>query len=105
MLCSLTPAVQLFLFVVIGEFNSGKSQFINALLGGNFCQTGVLPTTEFVHILRYGDKAELTAESLGSEDLADVKTQRLPIEWLKETNVVDTPGTNAVLQRHQAITG
>lgn len=89
---------QRFLLVVVGEFNSGKSQFVNALLGSPYCKVGVLPTTEHVHILRYGEKEQLVEES------DNVRLLALPVPWLKETNVVDTPGTNAVLQEHQEIT-
>ncbi len=27
-----------------------------------------------------------------------------PVEWLRDINIVDTPGTNAVIRRHQEIT-
>ena len=36
---------ELFLLVVIGEFNAGKSAFINALLGSRVVAEGVTPTT------------------------------------------------------------
>ncbi|HQF44803.1 MAG TPA: dynamin family protein, partial [Anaerolineaceae bacterium] len=35
----------LFLLVVVGEFNAGKSAFINALLGKQYLKEGVTPTT------------------------------------------------------------
>jgi hypothetical protein len=28
----------------------------------------------------------------------------VPVEWLKELNLVDTPGTNAIIRMHQQIT-
>lgn len=91
----------IFLLVVVGEFNSGKSQFINKLLNEKeeICPTGVLPTTDIVHILKYGTKRKDIVES------DHVKTVYLPNDWLRQTNIVDTPGTNAVLQTHQQITG
>lgn len=90
----------IFLFVVVGEFNSGKSQFINSLLGENeLCPTGVLPTTDTVNIIRYGTKRE------DHQDSEHIKSIYVPNEWLKQTNIVDTPGTNAILQSHQQITG
>ena len=36
---------ELFLLVVVGEFNAGKSAFINALLGQRVLEEGVTPTT------------------------------------------------------------
>src|SRR5512141_1365509 len=47
---------ELFLLVVVGEFNSGKSAFINALLGERFLTEGVTPTTAAIHIIRHGDE-------------------------------------------------
>jgi ribosome biogenesis GTPase A len=87
--------------VVVGEFNSGKSQFINTLLGEKeeICPTGVLPTTDVIQILKYGAKRQDIIES------DHIKSIYLPNEWLRQTNIVDTPGTNAILQTHQQITG
>ncbi len=38
---------------IVGEFNAGKSTFINALIGADVAPTGVLPTTATLHHLRY----------------------------------------------------
>ena len=35
---------------VVGEFNAGKSTFLNALLGEDVAPTGVLPTTATLHV-------------------------------------------------------
>ena len=40
----------LFLLVVTGEFNAGKSRLINVLLGGRFLEEGVTPTTQEVQV-------------------------------------------------------
>ena len=89
---------ELFLLVVVGEFNSGKSAFINALLGQKFLEEGVTPTTHQIHLVRYGTESqqEFTSPTL--------VTLSLPLEFLKETNIVDTPGTNAVIRQHEEIT-
>jgi small GTP-binding protein len=89
---------EFFLLVVVGEFNAGKSAFVNAMLGEPLLKEGVTPTTDRVHLLRYG--AEYT-ETLRDDDILSMT---LPVEWLRDINVVDTPGTNAVIQRHQQIT-
>ena len=44
---------ELFLLVVVGEFNAGKSAFINALVGVPVAQEGVTPTTAQINILQY----------------------------------------------------
>ena len=88
----------LFLLVVVGEFNAGKTAFLNALLGERLLAEGVTPTTSHIHILRYG-------ESMHQETTADdILMLQLPVEWLRNLSLVDTPGVNAVVQRHQEIT-
>ncbi len=88
----------LFLLVIVGEFNSGKSAFINALLGQKLLKEGVTPTTSQINILRFGDKAE---QSLIEQDHQVIF---LPIELLSEISIVDTPGTNAVIREHEELT-
>jgi small GTP-binding protein len=89
---------ELFLLVVVGEFNAGKSAFINALLGQSLLEEGALPTTTRVHRIHYGEQISRTL------DEADLERITAPVDWLRELNIVDTPGTNAVIQRHQEIT-
>ena len=48
----------LFLLVVVGEFNSGKSAFINALLGDKYLKEGVTPTTNRINLVKYGSVYE-----------------------------------------------
>ncbi|MCJ7734374.1 MAG: dynamin family protein, partial [Anaerolineales bacterium] len=87
-----------FLLVVVGEFNAGKSAFINALLGEKILEEGVTPTTTKVHILRYGEKKDKTALSENVERLT------LDTPYLKDISIVDTPGTNAIIREHEEIT-
>ncbi len=87
-----------FLLVVIGEFNAGKSAFINALLGASLLEEGVTPTTSQITRLRFADEA---ARLLGQDG---VLTIAAPAELLRTLTIVDTPGTNAVLREHEALT-
>lgn len=48
---SITNLDDVFLVVVVGEFNSGKSTVINALLGEKFLADGILPTTNEISVL------------------------------------------------------
>lgn len=66
---------ELFLLVIVGEFNAGKSAFINALAGERLMEEGVTPTT-----------ARVT-----------------PVRW-EDILIVDTPGTNAVIREHEQLT-
>lgn len=88
----------LFLLVVVGEFNAGKSAFINAFLGEKLLEEGVTPTTTQINLLRYGPTQAREVVNDRQHIL------RLPVEWLGEISIVDTPGTNAIIRAHEAIT-
>ncbi|MGC4190468.1 MAG: dynamin family protein [Thermomicrobiales bacterium] len=101
-LTSLRTAVDqlddLFLLVIVGEFNAGKSAFINALIGAEVMPEGVTPTTAVINLLRFG-------EEQGERTLADGVIQRtFPADFLQDITVVDTPGTNAIIREHEALT-
>jgi len=88
----------LFLLVIVGEFNAGKSAFINALIGAEVMPEGVTPTTAVINLLRFG---ETPSEAM----LPDGVIQRtFPADFLEEITVVDTPGTNAIIREHEALT-
>ena len=89
---------ELFLMVVVGEFNAGKSALVNALLGERVLLEGATPTTSRVTLVKWGEKA---GEHVIDENFA-VYTHPLPL--LKELNIVDTPGTNAVIRYHERLT-
>ena len=94
---SIAQLQDLFLLVVVGEFNAGKSAFINALLGQKVAEEGVTPTTARIGVIRYGD--ELTRRSEAETDILTA-----PVPLLRRIAIVDTPGTNAVLRDHEALT-
>lgn len=87
-----------FLLVVVGEFNAGKSAFINALLGQKVLDEGVTPTTARIGLLRHGEEVAREVTAAGVERLT------APSEILRDIVIVDTPGTNAVLREHEALT-
>lgn len=89
---------ELFLLVLAGEFNSGKSSFINALIGQPLLTEGVTPTTSQIYLLKYGEKNQQKPVEKG------VWEQTAPVEILKQLVIVDTPGTNAILREHEALT-
>jgi small GTP-binding protein len=86
-----------FLLVVVGEFNSGKSTFINALLGEPVLAEGVTPTTDRITLLRHGEPGDRAVEPFLVERMH-------PLDLLREIHIVDTPGTNAVVRRHEELT-
>ena len=87
----------LFLLVIVGEFNSGKSAFINALLEAEISEEGVTPTTDRITVLRYDD------EPVERERRDGILEKGYPNEFLREIAIVDTPGTNAIIRHHEKL--
>jgi len=99
---------------IVGQFSSGKSTFLNALLSKDILPTGITPVTSKVNFINYGDDYKLkitfksgATEFHGIEHLARFTDQRetiedikylslyAPVEMLKEISFVDTPGLNS----------
>ncbi len=95
---SISQLDDLFLLVIVGEFNAGKSAFINALLGQKLLKEGVTPTTSQINILRFGEKPEHRLVEENHEVIL------MPIDLLSEVSIVDTPGTNAIIRHHEELT-
>lgn len=87
-----------FLFVVVGEVKAGKSSFINALLQAEVCETDIEPRTDSIQQIVYADERFVQPMD------PNLRKIGLPLEILKDISIVDTPGTNTVIQEHQIIT-
>ena len=86
------------LLVIVGEVKTGKSSFINALLQEEICEVAPGPCTTRIQELVYGAERSLTSLGPSWERVS------LPKDVLREATIVDTPGTNSIVQNHQAIT-
>lgn len=86
-----------FLVVIIGEFNAGKSTFVNALIGETLLPMGITPTTEAIELIRYNEipSRNPTLRGDGIREWAHPKTGAVGVA------IVDTPGTGSVFQRHE----
>ncbi|MBX3181719.1 MAG: dynamin family protein [Polyangiaceae bacterium] len=101
---------------VVGEFNAGKSSFINAWLGQELTQVGVVPTTAKSHHLAFacdpylrlelvdGSARVLPLTSDASALIAAPEVLRVvihtPHQALRELELVDTPGFNSGHAEH-----
>src|SRR5436853_2235382 len=84
-----------FLFVVMGEVKAGKSSVLNALFGREFCRVDVLPATDKIYVFKHGNEAH---DVNVNERLTECYR---PNSFLRDFNVVDTPGTNTIVAEHQ----
>ena len=107
----------------LGQFSSGKSTFLNALLGSEILPSGLTPVTSKPTFIRYGAAPGLSVlyENgrelyLGVEEIGRFVDQRVfgddvnrlcvyaPSEILKSVNFVDTPGLNSLSKADTAVT-
>jgi small GTP-binding protein len=94
---SIAQLDEFFLLVVVGEFNAGKSAFINALAGQRVLEEGVTPTTARIHVLKYGETVTISEEH-------GLQVVTAPADLLRDVHIVDTPGTNAIIREHEQLT-
>lgn len=107
---------------IMGEFNAGKSTFVNALLGAEIAPTGVLPTTATLHhvvfspdpfariqVLRAPERVVLPErlraalnEVQRDDGVIERVTVGYPLERLRYLELIDTPGFNAPNVAHAA---
>ena len=116
------------LIMVMGEFSTGKSTFINALVGQDVAKVDAKPTTAVITKLVYGanDKitvvfrdgsrkeydansfAKLTAEgdkkSNELHEKMDYVERAMPIKILKSMTIIDSPGLNSIKAVHEETT-
>lgn len=114
-----------FHLVILGEFNHGKSTFVNALLGAHVLPTGITPTTaalnHVVHapeararvVTSEGDSRSLPPSDIGqwvtvagghAKEVAFVEVG-YPSDLLRENiTLVDTPGVNDLNEQRAEVT-
>ncbi len=103
---------------IVGQFSSGKSTFLNALLSKDILPTGITPVTSKVTYINYGKRYEMKVTYLSGKEIylpinemesyldqrkstiKDIKylTLYAPLELLKSISLVDTPGLNSQSQ-------
>src|SRR5436190_23336119 len=81
-----TALNELFLLVIVGEFNAGKSACINALLHNDILEEGVIPTTHEITMLRHGETQQKRLRNGAILELS------YPADFLRDLSIVDTPG-------------
>lgn len=89
-----------FMFVIVGEVKAGKSSFVNALLstGKEVCKVAPQPMTDMIQQVVWGETEQVISIN------PHLKKITHPVEILKEIAIVDTPGTNTIVEHHQEIT-
>jgi predicted GTPase len=91
---------------VIGEFNSGKTTLLNALLGAAVLPASFITHTAYPTVLRFAPRPRLSAEVAGRrrvafawEDLDGAPSHHIhrlhvgmPLDRLRTLHAIDTPG-------------
>jgi small GTP-binding protein len=98
LVASIRQLDELFMIVVVGEFNAGKSAFVNALLGHRVFEEGVTPTTARIQVIKHA------ATLASGDDASGTLVVTAPVELLRDLQIVDTPGTNAIHREHERLT-
>ena len=113
----------------MGEFSTGKSTFINAIVGKEIAAVGALPTTAVITKLCYGEEDKITiyfkdgkSKVYGQEEFAQITSETddskykkirknikyveraMPMDILQYISLIDSPGLNALNQTHADIT-
>ncbi|MBN2305721.1 MAG: dynamin family protein [Anaerolineae bacterium] len=89
-----------FMVVVVGEFNAGKSSFVNALLRDNILPMGITPTTDAIELIRWSNRAD---KNPVWREAGIVREWRHPNTGGPGVVIVDTPGTGSVFRKHERI--
>jgi len=112
---------------IVGEFSSGKSTLLNAILNSKILPASIRPTTAVVNTLRWGAQPRLIVEFTDGhsteaplESLKDYVTERknpgnkrgvaqvtieAPVQLLEDgVELVDTPGISSLFEAHTRIT-
>lgn len=114
--------------LVAGEFKTGKSTFINAILGRELLKSDVVPATAVVTYLCYGSEEKLfvtfknnTYAQYPIGELADLTSETSTKYWniknqieavyiyincpiLEKITIIDSPGINVGIDRHENAT-
>jgi predicted GTPase len=91
---------------VIGEFNSGKTSLVNALLGADVLPTSFITHTTYPTVIRFAARPSLSAEiaqrrrvPIEWEQVEEAPSSHIyrlhvgvPLDWLRRLRVLDTPG-------------
>lgn len=113
--------------MIMGEFSTGKSSLINALFGQNVTVVNALPTTAMITKFCYGKDSmivhlrdgscheadisyfkQLTSETgknfKAIRDKIDFIERKVSDNFLKQIEIVDSPGLNSLEREHEKIT-
>ena len=117
------------MLMVMGSFSTGKSSFINALVGEEIAAVEAKPTTAVVTKLCYGQQDKLLLHFIDGKvqsatpqeftrmtavndeeklnevhEKLDYVERQMPLEILKQVSIIDSPGLNDVKEKRSEAT-
>ena len=117
------------MIMVMGEFSTGKSTFINAMVGEEVTAVNATPTTAVITKLCYGNQDKILVHFTDgtekeykktafkrltsktgkkNEDKTHAKIEyverQLPLDMLQYVTIIDSPGLNDINERHSDTT-
>lgn len=75
-----------FTVAIVGQHSRGKTTLMNAMLGGEYLPTGILPMTQVVTVVRYGTEPKATYFRRGSDIAIRVPIEEVPALVTRESS-------------------
>jgi ribosome biogenesis GTPase A len=92
-----------FKVLVLGEFNRGKSTFINAILGDEILPAFVRPTTSIINEVKWGIDKRALLHFIQAEGGEKIPPQEIPIDQIEKYVVIGSDVSEILSNRYEKL--